>query len=114
MSGIEVVLFDLGGVLVELGGPPAFGVSEGEGDEAAIWQRWLDCPWVRRFERGQCSAEAFGEGLVADWGLSLSPAEFLDRFARWPLGISEGVATVEVSLSGAKDTATCAVTPREE
>ena len=44
---IEVVLFDLGGVLVELGGMGDMATFAAEENEEEIWRRWLSCPWVR-------------------------------------------------------------------
>ncbi|HVA09036.1 MAG TPA: HAD family phosphatase [Acidimicrobiales bacterium] len=81
---IDVVLFDLGGVLVDFGGvAPMRGLANIASDEE-LWERWLTCPWVRTFERGQCSAEAFSEGIVSDWGLDVSPDSFLAAFESWP------------------------------
>ncbi len=54
-----------------------------ESDEA-LWARWLSCPWVRRFEAGRCTPEAFAAGVVADWELELDPDAFLQEFGRWP------------------------------
>ena len=86
----EAVVFDLGGVLVELGGVEEFGQLVGETREEVIWQRWLGSEWVRRYERGLCSREAFAEGAVAEFGIALPPQEFLDRFLRWPKGLLPG------------------------
>ena len=51
-----------------------------------LWRRWLSSPWVRRFESGRCSPQAFAEGVVAEWGLPTSPTEFLASFRGWPTG----------------------------
>jgi putative hydrolase of the HAD superfamily len=90
-TGVEVVLFDLGGVLVHLGG----GVDAMQrlaGLESAdeVWKRWLTCEWVRSFERGGCSPDEFAQGVVADWGLAISPADFLEQFRAWPEDLYEG------------------------
>ncbi len=86
---VEVALFDMGGVLVELDGAPVLGrwasLSEDE-----VWQRWLGCPWVRRFERGQCSADEFADGLIEEWSLPIGPRELLDQFLDWPGGLMAG------------------------
>jgi len=87
---IEVVLFDLGGVLVRLGGLSAMQGLTGTGSEDKLWDRWLACPWVRSFQRGQCQPEDFAVGVVADLALAISPAEFLERFRRWPEGPFDG------------------------
>ena len=81
---IDLVLFDLGGVLIQPGGVgPMRDLSGIESDEA-LWARWLSCPWVRRFEAGRCTPEAFAAGVVADWELELDPDAFLQEFGRWP------------------------------
>jgi FMN phosphatase YigB (HAD superfamily) len=94
----EVVLFDLGGVLIELGGPEEFGRLIGEPDPERVWHRWLTCEWVRRYERGHCTTEVFVEGLVRDLALPIDPASFLDRFRRWPRGPFPGAADLVRSI----------------
>ena len=83
----RAVLFDLGGVLVRLGGVEEFGDLIGEHREDEIWRVWLECPWVRRFERGRCTSEESARGMVERHGLEIGPAEFLDLFRRWPQGL---------------------------
>ena len=87
---IELVLFDLGGVLVRLGGISAMQGLASTGAEEELWDRWLACPWVRSFQRGQCQPEDFASGVVADLALAISPAEFLERFQRWPEALFDG------------------------
>lgn len=95
----RVVLFDLGGVLVELGGVGMFGSWIGETDEAEIWRRWLACPWVRRYERGQCSTGEFARGMVESWSLPIAPGEFLERFRSWVKGLHEGAEELVGAVS---------------
>lgn len=85
-SSVDVVLFDLGGVLIEFTGVSTMLDLTGMTDATEFWQRWLACPWVRRFESGQCGASEFAAGLVDDWRLAIDPHAFLDAFARWPTG----------------------------
>ncbi len=81
---IQVVLFDLGGVLIDVGGvPPMKALARIETDEE-MWQRWLTCRWVRSFERGECSPDEFATGVVGDWALEVEPAVFLQSFREWP------------------------------
>jgi glucose-1-phosphatase len=82
---VDLVLFDLGGVLIRLGsGVDAMKrLAEIETTEE-VWQRWLSCQWVRSFERGTCSPDEFASGLVDDWGLAISPTAFLEEFRGWP------------------------------
>jgi putative hydrolase of the HAD superfamily len=83
---IDFVLFDLGGVLIELGGVAALREISGMALDDEVWQRWLTSPWVRRFEKGECSAEEFSVGVVSEWQLELSPQRFLELFRAWPIG----------------------------
>jgi HAD superfamily hydrolase (TIGR01509 family) len=83
-SRIDLVLFDLGGVLIEPGGVGPLRALSGIESDEALWARWLSCRWVRRFEAGQCTASEFAQGVVADWDLALSPDAFLEEFSRWP------------------------------
>jgi len=85
-GAIEVVLFDLGGVLVDFGGVAPMKALAGIESEEELWQRWLGCRWVRSFERGECSAEDFAAGVVGDWDLAVEPQAFLDAFRSWPGG----------------------------
>ena len=86
----EYVLFDLGGVLVELRGVATMAGLAGIDDEDELWRRWLGCRWVRTFESGGCGPEEFARGVVADWDLPIGPGAFLDIFASWPVGPYEG------------------------
>jgi glucose-1-phosphatase len=99
---VAFVLFDLGGVLIDPGGVGPLRALSGVGSDEELWARWLDCPWVRRFEAGTCSAEEFAAGFVDDWGLGLSPEAFLEEFGRWPgveyAGAAELVAQVRASV----------------
>lgn len=82
----DIVLFDLGGVLIELSGVGAMRELAGLGSDDELWRRWLTCPWVRAFERGDCSPAEFAAGMVSEWELSVTPEVFLDGFRGWPVG----------------------------
>ncbi len=88
----DVVLFDLGGVLIDFGGVAAMKELAGIDTDDELWRRWLACEWVRTFERGHCSADEFARGVVADWALALEPEEFLAAFRSWPRGPLPGAA----------------------
>jgi HAD superfamily hydrolase (TIGR01509 family) len=81
---IELVLFDLGGVLIQPGGVAPMRELSGIGSDDELWARWLACPWVRRLEAGRCTPEEFAAGVVEDWGLDLEPGAFLQEFGGWP------------------------------
>jgi glucose-1-phosphatase len=89
---IDIVLFDVGGVLVDFGGvDPMRALARIDSDDE-LWRRWLTCPWVRRFERGHCSPDDFAAGMVDTWHLAISPPEFLASFESWPGAPMEGAA----------------------
>ncbi len=99
--GIDLVLFDLGGVLIELGDvsslqevAPFVGTDE-------QWREWLASPWVRQFEKGHCSETDFAAGVVSEWGLDIAPERFLQIFRDWPTGPYPGTTELllEVKLS---------------
>lgn len=84
------MLFDMGGVLVELGPlDELLGVAM---PAEAFWPRWLASDAVRRYERGLCTDVEFAAGLAADFELPLSTDELTDRFRRFPRGLYHGAA----------------------
>jgi putative hydrolase of the HAD superfamily len=85
-SGIDFVLFDLGGVLIEMGDVSSLQEIVAFVDNDEQWHQWLASPWVRRFEKGECSATEFSTGVVSEWGLDLAPERFLEIFRDWPIG----------------------------
>jgi glucose-1-phosphatase len=80
---ITAVIFDLGGVLAEVSGVQRLRAMAGIDSDEQVWHRWLTCEWVRSFERGGCKPDEFAAGVVADWGLAIEPAAFLDEFSSW-------------------------------
>jgi glucose-1-phosphatase len=89
----DVVLFDLGGVLVDLSGLDAF-LDRHRLERDAFWRQWLGTGAVGDFERGGCDADAFADTFLAAFDLSITPDQFLDEFARWPGGLLPGAAEV--------------------
>ena len=83
---IDFVLFDLGGVLIELGGVATLQEMAGLAVDDEMWQRWLTSPWVRKFEKGECTADEFSVGFVSEWQIDVSPQQFLEAFREWPIG----------------------------
>lgn len=85
-ASIDVVLFDLGGVLIDFGGVDPMKELAGIDSDDELWRRWLTCRWVRSFERGECSEDEFAAGMVSDWNLPVDAQTFLDAFQSWPGG----------------------------
>lgn len=82
---IDVVLFDIGGVLADFAGLTVMRELTGA-SELDLATRWLMSPWVRRFEAGQCSEAEFAVGVIAEWEFPFTPDEFLDHFLSWLSG----------------------------
>ena len=87
---IEVVLFDVGGILIRMVGIETWKQLTGLTDEAEIWRRWLHCPVVKAFERGHSSADEFAERMIETHSLPVGKTDFLDSFRSWPGGLIEG------------------------
>lgn len=81
---ISVVLFDLGGVLVELQGPEVLvrlsGHSKSREEVRALWRR---CSAVQEYETGCISLEAFAERVVLDLELPVTVDAFLQDYPSW-------------------------------
>lgn len=87
----ELLLFDLGGVLVEFAGPKELGrhlrwVSTPE----LILKRWSECPHTDDFERGQLSPAEWAERFIDAWDVDLMPDEFLAKFTTWSRRVLPG------------------------
>jgi glucose-1-phosphatase len=95
---ITTVIFDLGGVLVELGPVSEILGETSKQSEQQFWPAWLRSSVVREFETGRCSAAEFGERLVAETGADMTGAEFLERFRRWPKGLMTGASDLVVEV----------------
>lgn len=94
---IEVVLFDVGGVLLDLPGLPGVTTTNPE-QQARLWRLWLDNPDVRRFETGQCAALEFAERMVTAWDLTMTPAQYLHAFRSWPRGMFPEIPAIVAGL----------------
>src|SRR5215831_10789358 len=87
-DNIRVVLFDVGGVLVELSGLALLQSWLGNRmTEEQMYTFWLTSPVVRAFETGRMEPEAFGEKLVAELNLPVNGEEFLRAFCSWMHGL---------------------------
>lgn len=88
---IRVVLFDLGGLLIELSGIDTFRSWVGDRFTVEdIWHRWLTSPAVRAFEMGESRPDAFADQLIEEFGLPVNREEFLSAFTAWPRGMYPG------------------------
>ncbi len=90
-SNIELVIFDLGGVLIELTGVPRMlELTQGQISENDLWEKWLHSPVVRAFESGKITDSEFSEQIVSEFNITVSPEQYLAEFTAWPRGFYPG------------------------
>ena len=96
---VQILLFDLGGVLVDYTGvrdmAPLLRISASE-DE--IRQHFAGCPHVAAYCTGRLDRMQFGERMVRDWELTVSTEQFLREFRTWSRGLLPGAAELLSSL----------------
>ncbi len=97
----ELLLFDLGGVLVEFSG---FGdlrrLLRAPLSESDIRQQWIACPVVRAFEVGHLTPQQFAERFIAAWNMAVTPPDFLQNFRAWTRGFLPGARELLSVLRG--------------
>ena len=83
----QIILFDLGGVLVDLADPvTSIGLSMSDEE---FWSVWLSSPLVQQFETGRLTASEFVTQFGA--GLGFHDADEFDRALRsWHLPLFDG------------------------
>jgi glucose-1-phosphatase len=92
-SFFDLLLFDLGGVLVKNRGIDSLSAwLPNPPPPATIMDRWLMSPTVRDLENGQISPEEFALKIVSEWKLPVSPIVFLDDFSLWASKFYPGAA----------------------
>ena len=99
MRNITTLLFDLGGVLIELGSLSEMMATSPHSNED-IWKGWTQSPSVRRYESGGCTPEEFAENMVVEFELSITPPEFIEKFRQWPKRTYPGAQSLLDNLSG--------------
>lgn len=96
----DAILFDLGGVLIELAGVER--MLEWCPDVATtedLWRRWLHSPAVRRYETGAAGSEEFAREIVREFALPVTPGHFLAAFEYWPRALFPGVTDLLGALA---------------
>jgi len=95
-SAVELVLLDMGGVLLDLNDPlPTFDLDMNQHD---FMETWLLSPSVRELERGDMAITEFAAAIVDEFALPYSPAEFVRRFEAWPDEVHDGVSELLESI----------------
>ena len=95
----SVLLFDLGGVLVEVAIFDALRSMLGETlSDDQVRERWLRSAAVRSFELGRVSPAVFAAQFVAEWKVTFAPQAFLDEFRTWVQEPSAEAITLVMQL----------------
>ena len=88
---IDVLLFDLGGVLVDWDGTtPLVEHTGGRLSREAARTFWLTSPWVARQDLGQCTIEEFADGVIEELGLDYDRDAFIQAYISWVNGVYPG------------------------
>jgi len=98
---IEVLLFDLGGVLVTWKGVEGlrdFSNGRMTLEEARLF--WLNSKWVREFERGQCDVSEFVAGFVDELDFTVTDDQIREAFLTWDRGPMPGALDLLSQLRG--------------
>lgn len=91
----KVLLFDLGGVLADLGEPAqAIGLDL---TDAGFWDIWLNSANVHAFEKGEMEASDFFAGIAAELGQA-SDETFEKRLRAWHLRLFPGAEALIHSI----------------
>ena len=99
MLQIELLLFDLGGVLLDFTAPRELGRMLREPvSEPEIRARWIVCPHIRAFEIGTLSPEEFASRFMAAWGVRVPEEEFLRAFETWNARLYPGASELLAEL----------------
>lgn len=94
---IQAVLFDMGGIVVQLDSlENVLGSSKFGPDE--VWEKWILSDAVQAFERGQCDVDDFAATILEELALDGSAAEFIERFRQFPQGLYPGAVEMIASV----------------
>jgi len=98
-ASIRLILFDVGGVLIELSGLTILlNWLENRLTTEQVYTHWLTSPCVRAFETGSIEPELFAEQLIAELRLPVSQEEMLREFANWGQRVLPGAIELVARL----------------
>jgi putative hydrolase of the HAD superfamily len=100
-SPFEVLLFDLGGVLIDFAGFEELAQLLPAGiDRAEVRRRWISSRSVQSFERAEIAPLEFAEGVINELGLDLTADDFIRAFVQWARGPYPGATSLLERLQG--------------
>ncbi len=95
----EVLLFDLGGVLLDYAGVASLhALAEGRYGLEEVGRLWPESPSLRRLESGESTLDEFAPAFIAEWDLAIGPTAFLAEFGTWTLGPYDGALDLLAAL----------------
>ena len=80
---MELILFDLGGVLIELEGLP-FKAQWLPIPGELLNDFWISSCTVKSYESGRCTSEEFAQEIISELKLDTTVSEFIEHFNFWP------------------------------
>lgn len=99
-KGFDYLLFDLGGVLIELAGVPRLlEWMEYRVDADGLNKKWLYSEAVRDYERGRISSKEYAEKMVEEFRLTISAEQFLKEYEFFPKDFYPGARELLSNLS---------------
>jgi putative hydrolase of the HAD superfamily len=96
---IEVILFDLGGVLIELGQEP-LPSSWLPGNRNYHLADWLASETAISFEKGQIDVHSFAKKLKSDLAIDVAENTIIQHISDWPIGLFPGAHELLDNLKG--------------
>ena len=98
-NDIKVILFDLGGVLINFIGMSEVGKHLPDGlSVSELRKLWIGSKSNAAFERGDITTEEFAPWFIEEFGLELSPTEFTHAFGSWITGPLPGATELLAEL----------------
>lgn len=101
MTAVEhtVILFDLGDVLWDVGGPEPLGqISLGAISAEQAQDYWNNSKWLWRLDTGRCTIYELVAGVLDDLKLEAQPEEFIRHIAALNRGLMPGALSLLESL----------------
>lgn len=95
----RIILFDLGGVLIEVVSVQKLSERMPSYTTNEIARLWSNSKWLDLFESGGCDRETFSHEIVRELGLHLSPEIFMKEFCLFLKGFYPGAEKLLKKLS---------------
>lgn len=99
MPGQKILLFDVGGVLVDWDGTQGLvDLTEGRLDREQARRFWMEFEPLKPFEKGHADGAEFAQAVVKELELDMAPDAFLTAFDSWMRGPFPGSLELVVRI----------------